>query len=476
MKTLLSTFLLLICLGNVGTAQQQGQNSYSLKQSIEIAQANNLQVKQSEFQSLSAGVALRQAKSNVFPDISANINHGLNQGRSIDPFTNGYVNENVSYANYGLNGGVTLFSGLILRNQIKQSSYEYQASIMEQQQAKDNLTLKVIITYFQILNNEDQVNQALLQNEVTCKQIDRLQILYKEGAIAPAQLSDLKGQLANDELSLINSRNSLNSSKIALAELMNVAYTREFNVDRMQGDAFSKKPRDSPEDIYALALEQLASIKGAALRRKSAVQGIKVAKGLSSPQLSLNSNLFSNYSSAATGSKLISTQNLPTGDYVELSGTKLPVVAPQDVFERSKIAYSNQLRNNYSSSYNLSLRIPIFNSDRTRNRIALARIELNNAELVEETTKLQLKQAVDLAWINKTAADERLQALNKQVVAFKESFKSAEIRFNAGVGSAVDYTIAKNNLDRASINLINAKYDLLLRAKILDYYKGELSL
>lgn len=476
MKLFLLTISLLICLSSAGIAQQQGQNTYSLKQSIEIALANNLQVKQSEFQSLSAGVALRQAKSNLFPDVSANINHGLNQGRSIDPFTNGYVNENVNYANYALNGGITLFSGLILRNQIKQSSYEYQASIMEQQQAKDNLTLRIIITYFQILNNEDQVNQALLQNEVTRKQIDRLQILDKEGAIAPSQLSDLKGQLANDELSLINSRNSLNSSKIALAELMNVAYTREFKVERMQGDEFSAKTADSPEDIYTLALEQLATIKGAALRRKSAAQGIKVAKGLSSPQLSLNSNLFSNYSSAATGSRLISTQNLPTGDYVELNGSKLPVVAQQHVFEQAKIAYNNQLRNNYSSSYNLSLRIPIFNSDRTRNRVALAKIELNNVELVEETIKLQLKQAVDLAWFNKTAASDRLQALNKQVVAFKESFKSAEIRFNAGVGTAVDYTIAKNNLDRASINLINAKYDWLLRDKILDYYKGQLSL
>lgn len=440
MKSLFTIFLQLIYLSSAVTAQQPVLNSYSLKQSLEIALANNLQVKQSEFQARSAGIALKQEKSNLLPDIFASINHGLSQGRSIDPATNGYVNDNVSYANYALSGGITLFSGLVLRNQIKRSAYVYQASAMEEQQAKDNLALKVVIAYFQILNNEDQVSQARLQKEITISQIERLQILDKKGAIAPAQLSDLMGQLANDELSLINSQNNLNSSKITLAELMNVAYTRDFKVERIPSDEFSEKSLDAPEDIYILALEQLATIKGTTLRTKSAAQSVKIAKGLNSPQLRLNSDLLSNYSSAAT----------------------------------PDLSLPEQLRSNYSSSYNLSLRIPILTSDRTRNRLALAKIELESAKRVEETTKLQLKQVVDLAWFNKTTADERLRILNEQLIAFKASFQSAQIRLNAGVGTVVDYMIAKNNLDRTSINLINARYDWLLRVKILDYYKGQL--
>ncbi|RYF82042.1 MAG: TolC family protein, partial [Chitinophagaceae bacterium] len=44
--------------------------------------------------------------------------------------------------------------------------------------------------------------------------------------------------------------------------------------------------------------------------------------------------------------------------------------------------------------------------------------------------------------------------------------------FNAGVGTSVDYLIAKNNLDRANINLISARYDFVLRKKVLDYYQN----
>jgi len=63
--------------------------------------------------------------------------------------------------------------------------------------------------------------------------------------------------------------------------------------------------------------------------------------------------------------------------------------------------------------------------------------------------------------------------LLEQVDAYTESFRAAEIRFNNGVGTPVDYLTAKNNLDRANINLITAKYDYVLRTKILDYYQGK---
>lgn len=475
MKLLHKIVLIHLFLTGTAYAQQENRSSYTLKQSIELALANNMQSAQSELQVQSAAINLKQAKANLLPGLSANIGHGSNQGRSIDPFTNAYSNRNIDYANYSLNGGITLFSGLILRNQVKQSVLAYRANQMEQQQARDNLTLDVILAYFQVLNTEDQLKQAELQAETSRKQVERSKLLSKEGAIAPAQLSDLMGQLANDELSIINSRNALNSSRIALARLMNVNYERDFKVERLSPDAIPPNTEMNPDKIYQQALEQLALVKGTVLRKESAKKGVQVARGGSYPQLSLNSNVFSNYSSAAQTSKVISTQDVSTTEYVELNGSKLPVMAQQRSTENSKIPYNNQIRNNYSSSISIGVRMPIFNGWKTRNQIAQAQIEVNNAELAEETIKLQLKQAVDLAWFNMAAASEKLQTLGRQVSFFNESFKAAEVRFNAGVGTFVDYTIAKNNLDRANLNLINARYDYLLRSKVLDYYQGRLT-
>ncbi|HSU29197.1 MAG TPA: TolC family protein, partial [Chitinophagaceae bacterium] len=100
--------------------------------------------------------------------------------------------------------------------------------------------------------------------------------------------------------------------------------------------------------------------------------------------------------------------------------------------------------------------------------------DLKNNELIAQTTKTQLRQAIDQAYINMTSGARQYKTLLEQVSAYKTSFGAAEARYNSGVGTSVDYMIAKNNLDRASLAVISAKYDYILRMKILDYYQGKL--
>jgi outer membrane protein len=71
-----------------------------------------------------------------------------------------------------------------------------------------------------------------------------------------------------------------------------------------------------------------------------------------------------------------------------------------------------------------------------------------------------------------TNAYDRYKVLLEQVAAYNESFKAAEVRYNSGVGTSIDYLTAKDRLDRANINLIIAKYDFVLRKKVLDYYSN----
>ncbi|HYE53835.1 MAG TPA: TolC family protein, partial [Chitinophagaceae bacterium] len=119
------------------------------------------------------------------------------------------------------------------------------------------------------------------------------------------------------------------------------------------------------------------------------------------------------------------------------------------------------------------IRIPIVNALFARNQVALAKINLKQAEFVAQTTRTQLRQAIDQAYFNMKAAQDRYRVLQQQVDAFAESFRIAEVRFNAGLGTTIDYMIARNNLDRANINLVNARYDYVLRTKLLDYYQSK---
>ena len=154
-------------------------------------------------------------------------------------------------------------------------------------------------------------------------------------------------------------------------------------------------------------------------------------------------------------------------------GVKTHVITTQPNFKTDKITYNKQLNNNLYTTVSLDLRIPLFNNFSQRNRIKKAALQLKNTDYVAESTKIQLRQSIEQAYANMTAARNSYDALSKQVEAFGLSFRIAEVRFNAGVETVIDYVIAKNNYDRANSNLIIARYDYLLRTKILDYYRGK---
>jgi outer membrane protein len=328
-----------------------------------------------------------------------------------------------------------------LQNAIKQNAYAYDASRMELQQAKDILTLNVILAYLQVLNNEDLVASSLKQKELSAKQLERLEILDRQGAISPALVSDVKGQLMNDELTILTLRNSLETSKLSLTQLMNIPYDKNISLERINAEDFLTNYTKNVNEIYQTALQQFSLIKSVELRKRSAEYALKSARGTLFPSLILGGSMQTNYSSVA--------QNAI-----------------------GKISYGEQIKNNIFSTINLGLRIPIFNAFRTRNNIKLADIAVRNSELVGEATKLELRQQIEQAHLNMTNAYERYKTLIEQVAAYNLSFTAAEAKFSAGVGTSVDYLIAKNNLDRANINLISAKYDFVLRKKVLDYYQN----
>jgi outer membrane protein len=448
-------------------------NQLTLQQCIETAITNNVQVRQKKLQTEVTAVSKSQSKLNLLPDLNISGNQGKSQGRNIDPFTNSYINQNISYGNYGAGSGVVLFNGLSLRSAVKQSAYAHEAAKLEVQQSKDDVTLDVILAYLQILNNEDLLVLAKQQVEVTSKQVERLEILNNQGAINPALLSDLVGQLKNEELAVANGKNALELSKLNLSQLMNVPYTADIKLERINAADFTQKYPLTSSEVYDKANERLAMVKAAELKTKSAMAAVKVARGLLYPVLSLNGGINTNFSSAATRDVLLNSTYSTSSSYVEVNGSKVPVMVKQNNFASQKLGYADQFKNNIYSSLSLGLNIPIFNSLQSRNRVRLAKIDVRNYELAQENTRLLLRQQVEEAYLRLENAWGRYKIILEQVAAFTASFKAAEIRFQAGVGTSVDYLIAKNSMDRANANLVIVGYDYILRKRVLNYLSGE---
>lgn len=415
----------------------------TLKQCVDTALASNVDVKQRDFQSQRERIGWKQGKDNLIPTLNGGIDHTLYTGRSIDPYTNSYVDQSYTSAGYFLGTDVTLFNGWRLLNTMKSTQYAYEASRMELQQQKDKVMLDVILAYLNILTNEDLLEQAKKQLEVSRKQVERLDIMNKEGAVKPSDLSDLKGQYADNQLTLVNVQNNLNASKLALAQLMNKPYRADLQVEKLTAEQFGMDYTASTEDIYKIAVEQLAIVKGAELRQKSAEKTVKATRGRLLPSIGLGGGINTNFSSLAKDANDL------------------------------KIKYDNQLKNNYRTNVGIGIDIPILNNFRVRNQLALDKINLKSAAFTAQTTYIQLKQSIERDHFYMETSLNKYKALADQVAAYTESFRAAEVRFNEGASTSVDYLVAKNNMDRANINLIIARYDYVLRTKILDYYQAK---
>ncbi len=474
MKRYSSWIFIFILIFHISGFSQDSTKYLTIKQCVDLAIKNNLLVQQSEITLETNGVTFKQAKDNLLPQISGTVSQGNNYGRSVNSTNNTYVDQQNSSGTYSLNGNLLIFNGLQLQNAIKQNALFYHASKMDLQQQKDNITLSVLNAYLTVLSSQEALDIAIRQASVDSAQVARLEIQNEQGAIPPATLSDLQGQYATDEVTVVNAVNALETAKVTLFSYLNVPYQKDAVYEMINMSADISDLNSSSDSIYQAALQIIPTIKANDLRVQSFQKSIAVARGKMWPSLYFYGNLNSNYTSIATNTI---PNSLPiagnTGEFVTIGPNTYDVQA--NGYPSEKTAFIDQVKNNRFQSIGLQLNIPILNYLSLRNNVKTAKLNYENARVISTSSHYQLQQMVEQAWQNLKAAYGQYKGYVAQVQAYGESFRTAEIRFNEGVLTSVDYVIAKNNVDRANLNLVAARYNYIFRTKILEYYQGRLS-
>jgi outer membrane protein len=433
---LLFLFLSITALTN---AQQQVDSILTLQQCVDLAIKNNLTVKTSETILERDRIFWQQARENLLPTLNGNSSYAISFGRATNN-TGVIVNAaQTRSAGFSLNSNLLLFNGLSAINSIKQNSLAYQAGKMDFQQVKDQTTLSIIALYFVTLNTEDQLTQANLQFEASRVNLERETILNGVGNVAPADYYNIKGIHDNDQINVYNTQNAVLTAKINLLEAMNVPFKKDVKLQRLNTGETPGLYNQTADEIYSSALNGLALIKSADLRVKAAEKEVQSAKGRLFPTLSLGGGYQTNYTGNSPGS------------------------------------FGTQFRDNKYYGPSLNLSVPILNYFQNHNKVKLAKLDLIDAQNINNGTQVQLKQQIEQAHANMINAYNRFKVLSSQVETYKSSYDATKIRFDAGVITSDLFIIAKNNLDAANTNLINARYDYLIRTKILDYYRGQLT-
>ncbi|MFC5411008.1 TolC family protein [Larkinella bovis] len=484
--TILASLLgLVVNSANAQTTVQASQaapvsNRFSLRQCIDIALQNNLQIKQSQLNVQGSELQLRQSKLNLLPTLNGFANQSFSSGRNINPVTNTFVETSVNSNNYQLSGQVTVFNGFALQKAIKQNDLLLQSNQQNLQATQNNVALLVVQNYLNVLTYGEQLDIARRQVETTQGQLDRTTKLVNAGTLAEAQLYDLRAQVANDELTVVNAQNNLDLAKLALLQAMNLPAGNSgaptpgsIEIEKYQLDDPTLEPYTATaQQVYESALQFMPDVKAAELRVRSDAAGVEVAKAGLYPTLTLSGSLSTLYSNVGLQKQFENGTTLVPMTVI-IGGTQQTISIVQPAYRNEKFTYGEQLKNNLNRGASLNLTIPIFGRFAARNRITNATILQKSSEITADNTRLTLRQNIETAYTSMLAASNRYRSTQIQVESLEKAFQAAESRFNAGALNSVDYNIAKNNLDRSRANLVQAKYDYVFRTKILDFYQNK---
>ena len=420
------------------------QEVVTVQRAIEVTLKNNLQVTKSRLSEALAEENFKQAKLAQYPRLNASTGQNMNWGRN-NVSSGVYENtQNFSFSP-GISAGIDVFNGFAKLNQIRQNKILLDAGKVNTDKVKNDLILQVVTSYMDILYNKDRLKAAKQQLEVAGKQLEQQQQLLDVGNKTLADLAESKSQVAIAELDVTNADNALNISYITLAQLMDIPSATRFEVQAPDASNFTRTSSIyDAEQLYTAAVSTFPDVKLAELQTQAAKKGIDIAKGSLYPSLSLNGSYgsFYNYN-----------YNLPPTIQNEL--------------------FRTQIQNNVSKGVGLSLNIPIFNGLQARSGVRKAKINLLQSQADEQITKNNLNKIIYQAVADLRAAESTYASATKAFEAQKEAFSVLEQRYNVGLVNSLDYSTSQTKRNTAEIDMIRAKYDLLFRAKVIDYYLGK---
>ncbi|TZF81208.1 TolC family protein [Pedobacter sp. BS3] len=421
------------------------QEKITIQQAVDIALKNNLQVKQIALNESLSDVNVKQSKLALYPTLNANSSLNFNFGRNVDPTTYQFVNQAITTAAGGLSSDVTLFQGLQKMNQISQNKYQLEADKSSTKKAKNDLVLNVVTVYLQILNNRDLLRAAQQQLDLSRQQLDRTQKLFDVGNNTQADLSQAKAQVASAELNVTNTQNQFDIAMLDLSQLMERNPDDKFEIVDPVIDVIGQLNTGyAASQIYNESVDNYPDVKVAQYNRLVAAKGVDIAKGGLYPRLTLGANLRSQYSNKAMS---------PLG--------------------LDKYPFNDQIRDNFYQSVGFNLDIPIFNGWYSRLNVRKAKISLQNAEIAEQLAKNNYNKVINQAVLDLRAAEKKYYSTVSAYQSTKEAFNVIEKRYNVGLVNSLDFNQSQTDLNTAEFNMIQAKYDLIFRSKVIDFYLGK---
>ena len=449
-----------------------GQQSWTLQQCLDYSETHNSQLQKIKNATLTSEQNILQAKGAMLPTINASATQNYNLGRSIDPFTNVYINQQVRSNNFNVNGSLVLFNGFLLQNSLKQSKDDAAAAQHDIDQYRLDLSISIVQAYVSILMNEEIWANTQLQAQTTKEVYDRTVKLKESGVVTNSSALDVFAQWKTEEANVIQAKNNLDLSYLNLGLLLELGDPMSIRIVKpVQLLEKNQLSYASPEEVMNIVVDQIPQLKSLEYRQQSATHAYYAARGRYYPRLTLNGSLGTLYS---TSGKVVTGQQYTGTRIIGVTETTNEnVVTPSYTTTLADKAFNLQMKDNYSKFIGVTLSIPILNGLQVRTTVHRNQIAMTQADLDYNIARINLQRTIYTAFYQASGSQSKLSALNESYAATQESFRNSEKRFGGGLITSVEFNQMKNTLNQSQSNLVQAKYDFIFKNAILEIYSGQ---
>jgi outer membrane protein len=453
---------------------------WTLKQCVDYALANSLTIQRSNYNVENSEVDLRQSKFSRLPTVNAGIGYGYSWGRGLDPVSNNFVSQEIRSSNISGNAALPLYNGLTIHNTIKQNQRALAASEYDLAKAKNDLILNVANLFITVVFNKELVENAKYQLGSSQQQLERTRKQVAAGSLPKSEELNLDAQVASNEVTVVQQENALAMSILQLKQALRIPASQGLDVEVPNIDPEDLVIDQTRNEIFDIARQTLPEIKSAEMRIQSSSFAVKASRGNLYPRLNLTGGINTNYSSAQEA------QFYPDGGFRFPNDGETPPFAfvnkdlNQGVYSveatgsfRNTYLFSDQIKDNIYRTLGLQLQIPILNGYNARAGVQRSVILNQQAKIDAEQVQQTLRQNVETAYNEALASSKVYNSSLRQVQAREEAFRMMDQRYSAGAATSFEFQVSQNDLYQARTDLTRAKYDFILKKKVLDFYQGK---
>jgi outer membrane protein TolC len=426
------------------SAQQQPQRfEFSVKESVDFAMKNNVQVKNALININIQQQTNREITAAAYPQINGSVNltdylkipvnllPGELAGQAPGTFIPVQFGTKWN-SSYGLNATQIVFDGQVFVGlQARKASIDYAKQNVEV--TSEQIKANVYKIYYQLVVAKKQIEVIDVNIERTKKLLHDTRELNKNGFAERLDVDKVNVNLSNLNTEKEKVMNQLQAGYVGLKYLMGMPVHHELILT----DSLTEEElKNNVLDEGSFKFEDRKEFQLLSTQKKLNEFNIKRYKYTYIPTLSLN------------------------GSY-----TRNAFRTSFDFFK------SGDNYNWFTTAYiGLSINVPIFDGFAKDARIKKSRYELQQTLNTLEDTKNNINNEIETAKINIRSALITMDEQKKNMQLSEQVYNQTKLKYEQGLGSNTEITTAEADMKIAQNNYFSALYDAII-AKI-DYLKA----